>query len=188
MRTPSKMPRSQIIKALAQQLKVRTDAYLQKKQRFDDELAHDLEQLYTAYGTDIVKMVLAAGGISTRRSRAESDGVPETDQPAGGERVKAKKDHGMGITELKPHVVEAIAQLKEGSFSCKDIGEILTAKGLKFDLSYVSYVLRHMDTLTVVERRKITGQGGSINIYSRKSPLAFSRPGSGKNAVASSAG
>ena len=162
MKSSTKMPRPQLMKALAEQLKKRTDEYILKKQRFDDELAHDLEQLYSAYGTDIVKMVIASGGVASRKPRSTADESSSSSTKSDGQ----KKDRGMGMKELKPHISEAIEKLKGKQFTRKDVDEILATKGIQFDYSYVSFILRNSPEIESVGKKKQTsGMGPPLNVY-----------------------
>ncbi len=170
----SKMSTAELMRALAAHLKTRIEEYLEKKQRFDEELSRDLDELSVTYGPDLVKTMLAQGEAAARRSRtsktsrkgtAQNNAGPKSAKRSGSDVVSKK---GIGIAALTPLVTEAIQQFKGKRFARKDVDALLSAKSIEFDTSHVSFILRRMDELEVVDRQKSDVGGPPLNVYQFK--------------------
>ena len=170
MRTknPSQLSKSQILEMVADQVSKRVNDYLEKKERYAKELAFDLEQLYIAYGTDLVKMIIEHGGVEPRKYRrskpVQDEGTPvvvglrKPRNSGGMDNMKppGSSDSGnIGTAELTALVNDILPKNFKGKkFLGIDVGKIIEDRGLKFHYSILSTILRRTNGVRVVGKTK----------------------------------
>mgnify|MGYP000961259155 FL=1 len=85
-----------------------------------------------------------------------------------GKGSNKKKKKGIGISALTPMVAEVVQQFRGKRFVRGDVEKILSAKSVEFDPSHVSFILRRMEELEIVDKQKSDVGGPPLNVYQFK--------------------
>jgi hypothetical protein len=155
-------------------------AYLDKKGRFETELAKDLEGLYTHYDPHIVKKLIAEitdQPVRRSRPRHTSDVVEAPAEPKkrGRKPKNPPADNnavvvdGLDIKSLKPLIEKALEDdsLNRMEFTRADIDKIVQEQnpGIQYEPSYASTILRTHDRLEKVGTKSSGTGGPPLNVY-----------------------
>lgn len=178
MKNKGNVSQAEIIKLVTEQLGKRVNEYLEKRKRFNEELAFDLEQLYTAYGTDLIKKIIERGGVELRKERGSKLQLStNTKLPVARDidRPRSKPSSNVNtIAALEPVVTEIVQQeLKDIPFTCNDVCDILKKRGILFEYHHVSFIMRRMEGVeTVGHRKSDRGGGPQRNVFKVKTLVA----------------
>ena len=150
---------------LADLLDQRVGTFVEKKRRYEREISAELAELLQAYTPDIVQPAITRfeQTFSLNGEHVEVSAVRRCRR--GGDETPAE-GKGLTIKALKPHVEEHLQSVHGQQFHAPGVSRALKEKGLNFNTSYVSWLLRHMEGLTNLGRQKLEGfMGPPTSIY-----------------------
>jgi hypothetical protein len=154
MGNPPKLSVTQMTKKVLTDLQGRINTFIEKRNKFEEEMAKDLEQMRIDYGKEIVNTILAQGGLPDKPQRRKKT---QSDENGSDEPTTARRR--INNPDLKAKVVEATNSLKGKQFTRREVLEVLKAQGVECDPNYVAVLVKGMPEIEVVKEHGLQNVG-----------------------------